>query len=86
MRCATLSGELSYDRPSDRTLSPSCGDSKQHTHAYLWSSYNTEADTLYINFKKASVATDSELTDDDIIVRYEGDEVIGLTSLHASTR
>lgn len=53
---------------------------------YLWSSYDAEADTLYINFKKPSHATDSELTEDDIIVRYEGDEVVGLTILHASTR
>lgn len=55
-------------------------------HHYLWSSYDAEADTLYINFKKPSHATDSELTDDDVIVRYEGDEVIGYTILHASTR
>jgi uncharacterized protein YuzE len=55
-------------------------------YRYLWSSYDAEADVLYINFKKPSEATDSELTDDDIIVRYEGDEVIGLTILHASTR
>ena len=40
---------------------------------YLWSSYDAEADVLYINFKKPSHATDSELTDDDIIIRYEGD-------------
>jgi uncharacterized protein YuzE len=53
---------------------------------YLWSSYDQEADTLYINFKKPSDATDSELTDDDVIVRYEGDAIIGLTILHASQR
>ena len=53
---------------------------------YLWPSYDAEADTLYINFKRPSHATDSELTDDDVIIRYEGDEVIGLTILHASTR
>lgn len=52
----------------------------------LWSSYDAEADVLYINFKKPSVATDSELTEDDIIIRYENDEVIGLTVLHASQR
>lgn len=55
-------------------------------HRYLWSSYDAEADVLYINFKKPSNATDSELTDDDVIIRYEGDEVVGLTILHASTR
>ncbi|MDT4896395.1 MAG: hypothetical protein QOH25_1472 [Acidobacteriota bacterium] len=55
-------------------------------HRYLWSSYDAEADVLYINFKKPSEATDSELTDDDVIIRYEGDEIVGLTILHASTR
>lgn len=55
-------------------------------HQYLWSSYDLEADVLYINFKKPATATDSELTDDDVIVRYEGDEVIGLTVLNASKR
>jgi uncharacterized protein YuzE len=41
---------------------------------------------LYINFKKPGHATDSEMTDDDVIVRYENGEVIGLTVLHASKR
>ena len=53
---------------------------------YLWSSYDMKADTFYINFKKPSHATDSELTEDDIIIRYEDDEVIGVTILHASQR
>jgi len=52
----------------------------------LWSSYDSEADTLYINFKKPSHATDSDITDDDVIVRYEDGEVVGLTILHASRR
>ena len=43
-------------------------------------------DVLYLNFKKPGVATDSEITDDDVIIRYEGDEVVGLTILHASQR
>ena len=55
-------------------------------HQYIWSSYDAEADVLYINFKKPARATDSELTDDDVIIRYEDDEVIGLTILHASKR
>jgi uncharacterized protein YuzE len=59
---------------------------RQSPEGYLWSSYDREADVLYINFKKPSHATDSELTDDDVIIRYEGDDVIGLTILHASTR
>lgn len=52
----------------------------------IWSSYDIEADVLYLNFKKPSHADDSELTDDDIIIRYEKEEIIGLTVLHASKR
>jgi len=59
---------------------------KNTPHQYLWSSYDAEADVLYINFKKPSHATDSELTEDDVIIRYEGDEVVGLTILHVSKR
>lgn len=55
-------------------------------NGYLWSSFDAEADVLYINFKKPSVATDSELTDDNVIVRYEDGEVIGLTILNVSKR
>ena len=53
---------------------------------YLWSSYDSEADVLYINFKKPSHADDSELTDDNVIIRYEGKNIIGLTILNASKR
>jgi uncharacterized protein YuzE len=41
---------------------------------------------LCVHFRKPSYATDSELTDDDVIVRYEDDQVIGLTILYASRR
>jgi uncharacterized protein YuzE len=59
---------------------------KQSPQGSLWSSYDAEADVLYINFKKPSRATDSEFTDDDVIIRYEDGEIIGLTILHASKR
>jgi len=52
----------------------------------IWQSYDEEADVLYLNFKKPSHADESELTDDDIIVRYEKGEVVGITVLHASER
>ena len=52
----------------------------------VWTSYDAEADVLYLNFKKPSHADDSELTDDDVLIRYENGEVIGLTIMHASTR
>ena len=52
----------------------------------LWTSYDAEADAVYVNFRKPSQATDSEMTDDDVIVRYDGDQIVGLTILHASQR
>ncbi len=52
----------------------------------IWYSYDEEVDVLYLNFKKPSHADDSELTDDDIIIRYEKGEVVGMTILHASDR
>jgi len=64
-------------------LVPAMKNSPQHS---LWLSYEPEADTLYVNFKKPSHATDSELTDEDVIVRYEGDKIVGFTVLHASKR
>lgn len=59
---------------------------QQSPNSNLWLSYDSEADVLYVTFKQPSAATDSDLTEDDVIVRYEGDEVIGLTILHASAR
>jgi len=50
----------------------------------IWFSYDEEADVLYVNFKKPSHADDSELLDNGVIVRYEGDEVIGMTIMNAS--
>jgi uncharacterized protein YuzE len=59
---------------------------KEMPHTRIWTTYDKEADVLYINFKKPSHADDSELTDDDIIIRYEKGEVIGVTILNASKR
>jgi len=52
----------------------------------IWYSYDEEADVLYMNFKKPNHADDSELTDDDIILRNEKGQLIGITVLHASKR
>jgi uncharacterized protein YuzE len=52
----------------------------------IWLAYDEEADVLYVNFKKPSHADDSELTDDGIIIRYENEQVVGMTILNASRR
>ena len=53
----------------------------------LQASYDEEGDVLYIHFgPQPRPATASEITDDDIIVHYDGEEIIGITILHASQR
>jgi uncharacterized protein YuzE len=64
-------------------LIPAVNRAPQHA---VWLTYDAEADTLYVNYKKPSYATDSEMSEDDVIVRYEGEAVIGFTVLHASKR
>ncbi len=64
-------------------LIPVVNRAPQHA---VWLTYDAEADTLYVNYKKPSHATDSEMTDDDVIIRYEDEAVIGFTILHASKR
>jgi len=53
----------------------------QAPHRSMHCTYDEPADMMYVNFEPGAEATDS-----DIIVRYRGDEVIGLTILHASRR
>lgn len=50
--------------------------------------FDPEADVLYIDFYNPPKSSeDSELTDDDIVIRYgDTDEVVGLTVLHTSKR
>ena len=52
----------------------------------IWLSDDEEADVLYLNFKKPSRADDSELLDSDVIVRYEGEEVVGMTIMNVSKK
>jgi uncharacterized protein YuzE len=52
----------------------------------IWVDYDELADVLYVNFKKPSHADDSDITDDDVIVRYEKGKIVGMTFLNASKR
>jgi uncharacterized protein YuzE len=52
----------------------------------IWADYDEEADVLYMHFKKPNHADHSEMTEDEIIIRYELDEIIGLTVLNASKK
>ena len=53
---------------------------------WLSMDYDREADVLYISLQSPQGATDSNLSDDDILFRYRNDQLVGITVLHASTR
>lgn len=52
----------------------------------MWLDYDSEADVLYLSFRRPQHATDSEMRDDGIIVHRRGKQVVGLTILEASSR
>ena len=48
--------------------------------------YDQEADVLYISFERPQKATDTELTDEGLLLRYRHKQLVGVTVLEASTR
>lgn len=51
-----------------------------------WVDYDREADVLYISFRRPQKATDTQMTDDGILLRYRRQQLVGVTVLDASTR
>ncbi len=41
--------------------------------------YDEEADVLYISFGPPVAASDSKVLENDVVVRYKGERIIGLT-------
>lgn len=48
--------------------------------------YDREADVLYISFRRPQRATDTRMTDEGLLLRYHGKELVGITVLDASSR
>ncbi len=53
---------------------------------HMWLDYDKEADVLYMNFRKPQRATETIELDEDILIRKNGKEIVGLTILNASHR
>ena len=53
---------------------------------HVWLDYDKEADVLYMSFRKPQRATTTVETDDDILIRKDGKNIVGLTILNASSR
>jgi uncharacterized protein YuzE len=52
----------------------------------LWIDYDEEADVLYISFQRPQQATDSEMLDNGILLRYRKEKLVGVAVLDASAR
>jgi uncharacterized protein YuzE len=52
----------------------------------MWVDYDKEADVLYLSFRKPQRATRTIETDDDILIRKDDNEIVGITILNASSR
>ena len=49
----------------------------------VWADYDKEADVLYLSFRRPQRAKITEEIGDDILVRKDGKEIIGITILNA---
>jgi len=52
----------------------------------IWIDYDKEADVLYLSFDRPQKATDSEMLDNGVLLRYKSDKLVGMTILEASKR
>lgn len=52
----------------------------------LWIDYDKEADVLNLSFERPQKATDSEMLDNGVLLRYKRDKLVGITILEASKR
>lgn len=52
----------------------------------IWFDFDEEADVLYVSFERPQGATDSELSEDGILMRYRGDQLVGVTILNVRKR
>jgi uncharacterized protein YuzE len=52
----------------------------------FWVDYDKEADVLYISLRRPQKATNTRITDEGILLRYRGEQLVGVTVLDASAR
>lgn len=52
----------------------------------MWTDYDSDADVLYISFRKPQQANDSVMEADGNIYHYRDEELVGVTVLNASTK
>lgn len=50
----------------------------------VWITYDAEGDVLYLSFAMPQQATDSVMGEDGTVYHYRGEQLVGVTILHAS--
>lgn len=53
---------------------------------HVWLDYDKKADVLYVSFRRPQRATKTIETDDDVLIRKDGRNIVGMTILNASNR
>ena len=53
---------------------------------HIWVDYDKKADVLYLSFRKPQRAKKTVETDDDVLIRTDGDQIVGITIMNASSR
>jgi len=53
---------------------------------HIWVDYDKEADVLYLSFRKPQRAKKTVEMDDDVLIRTDDDQIVGVTILNASSR
>ncbi len=50
----------------------------------VWIDYDKDADVVYMSFRKPQRAAETVELDDDMLLRTDGETIVGLTILNAS--
>jgi len=53
---------------------------------HIWVDYDEEADVLYLSFRKPQRAKKTIEMDDDVLIRTDDDQIVGITIMNASSR
>ena len=53
---------------------------------HIWVDYDKEADVLYLSFRKPQRAKKTIETDDDVLIRTDDNQIVGITIMNASNR
>lgn len=51
---------------------------------HSWIDYDQEADVLYLSFEKPQQASDSQMVDENVVLRKRNNKIVGMTIINAS--